>query len=266
MIRTRDFLLFVVIFVFILTGIVFTVSGDLRTRTVVTEEPPQLAVIEGMTVPADSPTSYIDRDANLAALRERILRGDGEIIEGAPVFTSVDTPTSTPEEEVLSEGSPMHSAQYCSEEVYSATALLWGASRAKFQIAEGARLVVLEKQKKVKNGSTTTSTTTTHTALQLPLTPTPTGTLKCLDSKYIGIALDGSLIHNEEAWRYRSFSDESVIGYARDGFPIYGPKSDETVLDACGGYDGGGGYRYHVRENDLFVIGCYVGQPTAFID
>jgi len=42
-----------------------------------------------------------------------------------------------------------------------------------------------------------------------------------------------------------------IVGYAMDGFPIYGPLEDDSVLDECNGMTGEDGtYRYHVRKLD----------------
>ena len=91
-----------------------------------------------------------------------------------------------------------------------------------------------------------------------------------------------------------------IIGYAMDGFPIYGPRGcldaacSEVVtfksgwqqtgdpstyawdnhayvggdapelLDACNGRVGPDGtYRYHVTETFPYIIGCYAGTPLA---
>ncbi|MCO4773889.1 MAG: YHYH protein [Deltaproteobacteria bacterium] len=90
-----------------------------------------------------------------------------------------------------------------------------------------------------------------------------------------------------------------VIGWAMDGFPIYGPygcldsdctevaemksgfdqiadptqdawdayawseKSDPTFLDACNGrVQPDGSYGYHATEGFPYIIGCYVGTPV----
>lgn len=76
-------------------------------------------------------------------------------------------------------------------------------------------------------------------------------------------------------------TSEALIGYALDGFPIYGPvENPDDVLDECNGrLDDDGKYRYHVREasdvdetsaycldkdhsaivNWKYIIGCYKG-------
>lgn len=57
-----------------------------------------------------------------------------------------------------------------------------------------------------------------------------------------------------------------VIGYAFDGFAIYGPNGADnrppSDLDACNGHrDTVRGYHYHVTARFPYVIGCYRGTP-----
>ena len=73
-------------------------------------------------------------------------------------------------------------------------------------------------------------------------------------------------------------SSETLIGFALDGFPIYGALNDPSVLDECNGIEVNGKYQYHVRTIDQvdgkasycngnspaiqwnYVIGCYHGS------
>jgi hypothetical protein len=86
------------------------------------------------------------------------------------------------------------------------------------------------------------------------------------------------------------YLDETIIGYANDGFPIYSnpgytytsgykmtgnPKSyswnaytyqagGANTLDECNGRtDESGNYRYYVTETFPYIIGCYKGTPTT---
>lgn len=78
-------------------------------------------------------------------------------------------------------------------------------------------------------------------------------------------------------------SSDTLIGYAFDGFAIYGPLSDASVLDDCNGVtNSDGSYQYHVRtldqvDNTLdycngdavevnwrYVLGCYSGDPRTY--
>ena len=71
----------------------------------------------------------------------------------------------------------------------------------------------------------------------------------------------------------------TLLGYAMDGFPIYGPLSDDSELDVCNGrMNNDGHYQYHVRTIDQvdgeaeycngsnpevnwrYILGCYTGS------
>jgi hypothetical protein len=80
----------------------------------------------------------------------------------------------------------------------------------------------------------------------------------CLPHEVVGIARDGSLIRNDEAALYGIFDDTVLIGYALDGFPIYGQTVDRP-LDQCGGAMVDGSYRYYLSEERDHVLGCYRG-------
>ena len=76
-------------------------------------------------------------------------------------------------------------------------------------------------------------------------------------------------------------SSDELLGYAMDGFPIYGPLDDDSQLDDCNGIGDGVNYRYHVRSYDQvdqsrdycnaselernnwnYILGCYAGSIT----
>jgi len=86
------------------------------------------------------------------------------------------------------------------------------------------------------------------------------------------------------------FAQTRVVGYALDGFPIYGPStkaksgyiktgdpkkdswaayayqasSDPKVLDECNGRTkADGSYGYYITETFPYIIGCYRGTPTT---
>ncbi|KAL7540868.1 hypothetical protein ACHAXR_010440 [Thalassiosira sp. AJA248-18] len=83
-------------------------------------------------------------------------------------------------------------------------------------------------------------------------------------------------------------SHETLLGYAMDGFPIYGHLDDDSVLDLdqCNGIYKDGKYQYHVRAleqvddnleycngnkpetNWNYILGCYSGsvQDTQIFD
>lgn len=65
--------------------------------------------------------------------------------------------------------------------------------------------------------------------------------------------------------------DDAVIGWAYDGFPIYGDNNpDGTViakgdLDVCNGQpDATFGYRYHTSEDAPYIVQCLMGEVADF--
>ena len=107
------------------------------------------------------------------------------------------------------------------------------------------------------------------------------GTGKIQDAQFwyghAGMSLDWH-VHNPQMGE-SSVTSTMLLGYAMDGFPIYGPVSDTSQLDACNGIaNGDGSYQYHVRSVDQidanlsycngsspetnwnYVLGCYSGS------
>lgn len=75
----------------------------------------------------------------------------------------------------------------------------------------------------------------------------------------------------------QSVDSSTFLGWAMDGFEIYGPLDDDSVLDECNGMTVSGTYRYHVRTDEQvnsvdycdgtsaaikwnYVLGCYHGD------
>jgi hypothetical protein len=97
--------------------------------------------------------------------------------------------------------------------------------------------------------------------LQLPTRTTPSTNPTCLASDVIGIATDGSLIRNNEVGLYGIFGADTLIGYALDGFPIYG--AGVGAVDACGGVVVSGVYRYQIQLKNETIINCFAGTPVS---
>lgn len=83
-----------------------------------------------------------------------------------------------------------------------------------------------------------------------------------LEETIIGYALDGFPIYSNPNWTQKS-------GYSRTGNPTsnswdaYSFQNTGT-LDACNGRTGDdGSYRYYVTESFPYIIGCYRGTPAA---
>lgn len=246
MIRTRDFLLYMCTLVFLVSAIGYTVASDLAGAK--QDVAPELAFApEEQTASAYGAVAQNDDDsraAYLARMREKLANGAG-VIEGAPiVFTSVD---ETPEPDPVVGGST--GVLYCDVPAdVSGVIAGWNPSSVEIHTVEGAYLVL--------NGSAT--------LLQLPSASVRNAHDTCLSHEIAGIALDGSLMHNSDVALYASAGGGALLGYALDGFPIYGAV-DPSTLDACGGADNGTGYRYHIRPGSNAIISCFAGTPASFL-
>ena len=100
--------------------------------------------------------------------------------------------------------------------------------------------------------------------LQLSLSQVRDAEDHCLTGEVIGITTTGSLLMNGSASTYGGSLELTLIGYALDGFPIYGVKSDVSVLDNCGGEQTSLGYRYYLRAGEPFILGCFAATPANF--
>ena len=79
----------------------------------------------------------------------------------------------------------------------------------------------------------------------------------------------------------QALDSSTFLGWAMDGYELYGPLDDDSVLDACNGRTVDGVYRYHVRSDAQvdgdadycdgssaaiqwnYVLGCYSGDISA---
>lgn len=111
-----------------------------------------------------------------------------------------------------------------------------------------------------------------------------------VDAQYwYGHATKGNIWHFHNPYMGQSEADsDTLLGYALDGFPIYGPFETGTVglnsLDSCNGREVNGSYQYHVRHVDdvdetisycngdtnpetnwNYILGCYHGTTVDTI-
>jgi hypothetical protein len=146
----------------------------------------------------------------------------------------------------------------------------WQPQETLTKVGEGALVYYTEEEVEVTVASTSGSTTEMvvvtevqeRPQLQLPLRPMLASEPYCVASDVVGIATDGSLIRNNELAVYSIFGEDTLIGYALDGWPIYG--STNRQLDMCGGSRDEEGYGYYLSPEDsrTEIINCFVSQPT----
>lgn len=248
MIRTRDFILFIVAVIFLLVGITGTlVREGLGTAVAMVDfvTPNQQAAVVTTTDTELTP----DRAGTIARLKAKI--ADSELLSAAqPSVTPPEEEPATNPTDETDGGVAVATLQRCGGASDGLrTASLWPTGMVTVAVGEGARVVTAETELGMQS------------LLQLPLAPQASGP-HCLDSEVVGVTVSGSLIFNTDAIVYDGTSEATLVGYARDGFPIYGRSSAPT--DSCGGYAHPAGYRYVLSGDRPFMIGCFTGFPAQF--
>lgn len=258
--RTRDFALFLLSVAFLVVGITSTAKSNLvveqQQATVISFDNANEEVSYKATLPEQEEDF---RSSRLAQLREKI----SKLVISKP---SEIEPEIIEETTTDAEGSQQVAVGYinlCPN--YTAINPPWSPKGLNFEIVEGARLVYREISPVLSVsdvGSTTVPASSREIVLQLPLRTFPMSAKTCLASDVIGIALDGSLIRNNEQGLYKVFGSETLIGYALDGFPVYG--LDTTIqTDECGGSLSAGEYSYYLSPLREGVLGCFGGDPVS---
>jgi hypothetical protein len=255
--RTRDFLLFMLTVAFLLIGITSTVKSDIANRSQEASVINFASSDKEVIYQAVLPEPKIDaRPSRLAELREKIA---GLVLTKTEEPEAEVVPVDEIVEEVTEEVAPGTISQ-CSN--YTTINPNWSPSNLLFEIVEGARIVYRNVVINQIVGSSTTNISSREVVLQLPLRTFPLPEKTCLGTDVVGVALDGSLIRNSEDALYKVFGGETLIGYALDGFPIYGQSGEKT--DECGGSAVSGEYRYYLSSEREGILGCFGGIPTSF--
>jgi YHYH protein len=85
-------------------------------------------------------------------------------------------------------------------------------------------------------------------------------------------AQQGNYHYHLEPTFLTASSKSKLIGWALDGFPVYGPQNPDgstPTLDACNGQFSAtpefpaGIYHYHASSAPPYLIGCYAGTPGS---
>jgi hypothetical protein len=195
----------------------------------------------------------VSREQKLKDMKDKIASMSDQIIAAAPDVEPAQTP-AVPE---AAEG-VVPAEQRCS--TYHHGGAGWDTSGLIIAEVEGARLVYREVPHPAM-ASSSEGAPSRDVVLQLPLGSIPSSHQSCIASDVIGVAKGGSLIRNNEVGVYKVFGAETLIGYALDGFPIYGADSSKT--DVCGGKMVAGEYRYQLSAKRDTIINCYAGSPVA---
>ena len=259
--RTRDFILFLLTIAFMIVGITSTVRNDLENKnhqaTVIQfSDPTSIDITYIAVLPEDSTD---ERPSRLTALREKIAEVLSSDDSEPDLDEEVEVLAVIPTEEIQLEKPSANSVSLCSN--YSPNTLNWNPKDLHFEIVEGTRIVYRDISS--STATVINSNESREVVLQLPLRTSPLSTKSCLKTDVVGIAFDGSLIRNGEQRIYSVFNSETIIGYALDGFPIYG-LNNSLPTDECGGAIISGEYGYYLSTEREGVIGCFSGEPVGF--
>ncbi|MCU0678291.1 MAG: YHYH protein [Candidatus Pacebacteria bacterium] len=252
MVRTRDFVLLLLTIGFLLIAIVGTeVWHSWRTTPLLSgwwgDTTTEVEYVGEVPVVPDTRTSRLE--VLRAKVAERLSRDDEEV-EASPV---VAVASSTPSAPVATSSPDIVAIKTCS--AYASVNVPWVPQTIMQENREGVR-VYFERGLPDPLSS---STPDVIRAL-IPLRTWPAALGTCIPSDVIGIAMDGSLMRNNELSLYTVFGSDTLVGYALDGFPIYG--SSGVATDMCGGATVGGSYRYVLAPERPGLITCFAATPA----
>jgi hypothetical protein len=256
MIRTRDLVIFLAILMFVLVGITLTLFVDAQGERMTL---PSFFGMEHSEVTysaekTNNPT--LDRTSIIDRLRSAIAQGEPEVAPSPSVEESEGSVSDTDVVELTPE------VDYCANYDDSQGVVAAWPTGATFKEEVGLRKVVVSMAPAISASSSATSTSKERLLLVMPQSPVPSGT-SCVPGEVIGVSMAGRVLLNSQVSLYRGYGAEYLIGYARDGFPIYGYYEGPT--DSCGGYQHPSGYRYTITPDRDQVLSCFKSAPAAFI-
>ena len=264
MFRTRDFILIFTAVAFLLMAITVTVfNKQTATSTSLT---PNMQFAEQIV--SDEPAvllspDNLSRSERLQTMRAKIAASEQLSITNEPPQFETEAEATSSEQVVVESEKTL---QLCGN--YRAAGLAWSPAGIEIEEVEGARIVYREGERNTVPNSNASSSQSQpmvesyqDVVLTLPVRSFPAATPSCIPTDVIGIANDGSLIRNTEAGVYGIFGANTVVGYALDGFPIYGTGAAAT--DACGGIMGVAGYQYQISADRETIINCFAAPPVS---
>ncbi len=251
-IRTKDFMLFLLALSFLLIGgVSLSQSSNGNTNQ-------EAALIYGLQDASDDEVIYQavlpesepdERPSRLQALQGKI----AQLFANEEQSEDVSETENIPEPETVM---PSDDGEVLLCPNYATANILWDSANIKFVVTEGARILYRELSGQTSNDISSS------TILQLPINTFQSDISTCLNNDIVGIALEGSLMRNGEDKIYKIFGSETLLGYALDGFPIYGLNNNINT-DSCGGTTLDGSYRYYLKDNRAGLIGCFSGSPIS---
>lgn len=262
MIRTRHFIFGAILLTGLVIGCMLVVARTEVDRTVgvsfesVSYNPPHDVL--RVAQPVDQ--SY---DTNISALRRAYAsyrtRDIGEVFP-----ERIDTHIST---RTVTDAVSVPPGSSCG---LPSTRTVMDVSATNYQI------VSLNDQRMASYMMEENATSVPHTYVSIPRVPTYVGHEMCADDVLIGFKLNGEPLYQDEGGVFAAARSDELIGYARDGFGIYGSDTDAAVngsRDACGGHTHTiiwdeapmDMYHYHIAQDTNTVLPCFGGMPTSVL-
>jgi hypothetical protein len=269
MIRTRDVVVFVGALLVVLFGIALTLVFDARSSL---NERSFITYFEVGTTSeytAYAPEDMLDRSSIIERLRSAL----GSLQREVEPEPSVEESPSRASDEPLERPESPYGVLACGGDDTQHVALRWPASNVEIRTLGAFRSFVhMQTQALPVSTLATTSSSSTlprietslqeETLISFLAAPSIHATASCVPGDIVGVTVVGTLMRNADASFYKGYGAEYLIGYARDGFPIYGYY--QGAVDACGGYNHASGYRYTVTSDRPYLVGCFMGTPSSF--
>lgn len=267
MIRTRDLVLFVLCLLVLLLAILFTVLSERGRAVSLNLEPNEIPEAQETEATLGDAPAGIDRAANLARLREKLALDTSSVTPAPDTFVE-DVPPEETDAPVESDIEATVRRCLYPDDVLPKVAG-WPMGKVKLVVSGNERVAYTEETVVVAGAASTSASAETETAetvrtklLALPVNPVALPVASCVPSEVIGVTPSGILLFNNDARIWQNVSADTLIGYARDGYPMYGRYDGE--VDACGGYQHPSGYRYTIGADRSYIVGCFVATPQSF--
>ncbi len=258
MVRTRDFLLWLLAVAFLLIAIVVTSlwysDSPLPSLSTWWEG----AVSGESEYVGDVPVVPDERESRLEILRAKVAEKLARTASDEESGDSIPLTATSTDEDAVATASTTTTAVVKTCANYRSLQIPWIPQAVLQENREGVR-VYFERGLPDPTSSTTPELIRTI----IPLRSWPNQSSTCLPTDVIGIATDGSLIRNDELALYTVFGPDTIVGYSLDGFAIYGPSNQKT--DICGGATVDGTYRYILDAKRPGLINCFAGSPVTVL-
>ncbi len=252
--------LVIIIGLFFVTGVAWIVFMMLTNKDVVQVNTAQVIAANNFesTVTELNLDAEFDRKTFVTDMRAAVeARGPSKIIIPGPVEDDRELIAT----ESGSAFSSNRTVRWCDATVLDQTFLSYWPQTPVTVVKNDSFFMLIQEASVGSVGSTSIPLDRTVLA-QLRVSGKPSGEPTCLLHNYIGVTPAGQLIANSDAAKFKVATENTLIGYAFDGNPIFGASTHPERLDLCGGEVVQGEYQYQIRSGEDFVLGCFVNEPA----